>query len=164
MLRRYSVLKNPAIWLVKSIFAYNLRTRPYPIKTTWLKFSVHGCLTTYEKRTSYHKSFLRYFSLKSSVLWLAESIFAYNPRTWFFQDIQFSQNQKGNYGALFKPNGSTRQWIKFLCKIQKALLWGDFLGINSKMRFFKEILLHQFITLKDTITSLEVSANSHELP
>ena len=66
-----------------------------------------------KKRTSYCKYFFRCFSLQNPVIKLAKSIFAYNSRTQFFPDIQFSQNHKDNYSALFKPKKSTHQWISF---------------------------------------------------
>ena len=68
------------------------------------------------------------------MIWLAESIFACNSRTWFFLDMQSSQNYKDNYGALFKPKKSTYQWTKFFVK-SKNLYFGIFLDIIPKMRF-----------------------------
>ena len=81
-------------------------------------------------------------------IWLAESIFANNSRTRFFQDIQFSQNCKDNYGASFIPKILTHQWTKFCSKYKKPYFWGIFWHYLKSEFFFQKIRLRQFSTLR----------------
>ena len=80
-------------------------------------------------------------------MWLADSIFVCNSRGTFFQDIRFSQNHKGNYGALCKAKKSTHQWTKFFANSKKPYfggIWGGF--FSPKWIFFRKIrLCHCFI-------------------
>ena len=56
---------------------------------------------------------------------MAKRIFAFNSRTRFFPDMQFSQNHKGRYNTWFKPKKSTHQWtFFFFAKSKKAYYWG----------------------------------------
>ena len=69
------------------------------------------------------------------VIWLAETIFAFNSRTRFFC-------------AWFKPKKSKHQWTIFFCKIQKTLLLDCFSALSSKLDFSPKIWFPQFFTLK----------------
>ena len=51
---------------------------------------------------------------------MTKSIFAYNSSTKFFQDMQFLQNHKGNYGASYETNKSTHQWTKIFANSKNS--------------------------------------------
>ena len=73
-------------------------------------------------------------NLKNLAIWLAERIFVYNLRKRFFQNMQFLQNHKGNYGASCKPKNSTSM-EQFFCRIQKAC-FKDISGFFAKNNIF----------------------------
>ena len=68
---------------------------------------------------------------KNPASWLAESIFAFNSRTRYFPDMQFSQNQKDHYSAWFQLKKSAHQWTIFF-----------FLFAKSKKPYFGGVFGH----------------------
>ena len=74
---------------------------------------------------------------KNPAIWLAKSIFVFNPRTRLFP----------NYGAWYKPKKSRHQWT-FFCKIQKTLSLGCFWALSPKWDFFPKLQLRQFLPLR----------------
>ena len=76
-------------------------------KITWSNCNFHENLTTIEKGTLYLKQLFWYQNLKNLAIWWAESIFVYNLRKWFTQNMQILYNHKGKHGASFKHKNST---------------------------------------------------------
>ena len=79
-------------------------------------------------------------NLKNLAIWLAERIFVYNLRKRFFQNMQFLQNHKGNYGASCKPKNSTSM-EQFFLPNPKSLLLKIFLVFLPKIISFLDCLI-----------------------
>ena len=85
---------------------------------------------------------------KNPAIWLAKSIFVFNSRTTFFFDMQFQQNDKGNYGQWFKPKKPTHPWAFFLfAKSKQSYFRGVFWHYPQKsgsIRSVRKILRDAF--------------------
>ena len=65
---------------------------------------------------------------------MVDSIFVYNLRKRFFQNMRFLQNHKDNYGASCKPENNTSMEQFFANSKSSALK--DITGFFSNTRFF----------------------------
>ena len=85
---------------------------------------------------------------KNPEIWLAKSIFAFNPKTRFFPDMWFWENHKGYYSAWFKRKKSTHQWTIYFAKSKKSYLRVFWCIISQNKFLSPKIRLRHFFTLK----------------
>ena len=124
-------LKNSAIWLVESIFAFNhahLKLHDQFVALIDMKLHAQNKLYT-------SISFRDIKVLKAS-LGMPGHAWPHPPKFITLIDMKlhaqkqqknqkkrFQKNHKGHYGAWFKPQKSIHQWLFFFCKIQKPYFW-----------------------------------------
>ena len=80
------------------------------------------------------KTVFEKLKFKNSAIWLVESILAYNLRSRFSPDMQFSQNDIANFGAPFK----TQKVMLLLLKCQICLPYPN---TDNKLNFLKSSFL-----------------------
>ena len=74
---------------------------PRPNKTSSLSPIFPWLLSQNKKSKILIDSFQRYWWSKNTAIWIVESILSHNRRIRFFQDMQFSENQKQHCYAPF---------------------------------------------------------------
>ena len=126
-------LKNSAIWLVESIFAFN-----HAHLKLHYQFAALIDMKLHAQNQLYTSISFRDIKVLKASLGMPGHAWPHPPKFITLIDMKlhaqkqqknqkkrFQKNHKGHYGALFKPQKYIHQWLFFFffCKIQKPYFW-----------------------------------------